>query len=350
MLARDRGKLFKDLQIIIMNDEVSRVTRILVTGGAGYIGSHAVRSLQKEGYEIVVYDSLLNGHKESLPDEIRLVVADLADQGILDKTFKEGKFDAVIHFAGFIEAGESMKDPAKFYRNNVVNTLNLLEAMIKNNVKKIIFSSTAALFGYPDEIPIKEETRKDPVNVYGTTKLVIEGMLKDFEMAHGLKFIALRYFNAAGADFGIGEDHDPETHLIPLVLQVALGKRKEIKIFGTDYLTKDGTCIRDYIHVVDLVDAHLLALKKLLKESKSEHYNLGNGQGYSVKEIVKAARDITGHPIPAIEVERRPGDPAILIADSTKIRKELGWKPKHDLKAIIRSAWEWHSKHPEGFG
>lgn len=323
--------------------------KILVTGGAGYIGSHAVRRLLQNNYEVVVYDSLINGHKESLPAEAELFVGDLNDKEKLDKLFKENNFDAVIHFAGFIEVGESMKNPAKFYRNNVVNTLNLLEAMVNNNIKKIIFSSTAALFGYPDEIPIKEETKKNPVNVYGRTKLIIEQMLQDFDVAYGLKFIALRYFNASGADFGIGEDHNPETHLIPLVLQVALGKRKSISIFGTDYPTKDGTCIRDYIHVTDLVDAHMLALKKLLSTNKSNYYNLGNGNGYSVREIIEIAREITGHKIPAVKSERRAGDPAVLIADSTKIQKELGWKPKHDLKKIIKSAWEWHKNNPDGF-
>jgi len=323
--------------------------KILVTGGAGYIGSHAVRRLLQNNYEVIVYDSLINGHKESLPAEAELVVGDLNDKEKLDKLFKKNNFDAVMHFAAFIEVGESMKNPAKFYRNNVVNTLNLLEAMASNNVKKIIFSSTAALFGYPDKIPISESTKKCPVNVYGRTKLMIEQMLQDFDAAYGLKFISLRYFNAAGADFGIGEDHNPETHLIPLVLQVALGKRKEIKIFGTDYSTKDGTCIRDYIHVTDLVDAHILALKKLFSTNKSNYYNLGNGKGYSVKEIIEVARKITGHQIPAIKSKRRAGDPAVLIADSTKIQKELGWKPKYDLKEIIKSAWEWHKNNPNGF-
>ena len=323
--------------------------KILVTGGAGYIGSHAVRILLKNKYEVTVYDNLINGHKKSLPAEAELVVGDLNGKEKLDKLFKKHKFDAVIHFAAFIEVGESMKNPAKFYRNNVVNTLNLLEAMVNNNIKKIIFSSTAALFGYPNEIPIKEETKKEPVNVYGRTKLIIEQMLSDFDSAYGLKFIALRYFNASGADFGIGEDHNPETHLIPLVLQVALGKRESISIFGTDYPTKDGTCIRDYIHVTDLVDAHMLALNKLLSTNKSDYYNLGNGDGYSVKEIIEIAREITCHKIPAVKSKRRAGDPAVLIADSTKIQKELGWKPKYGLKEIIKSAWEWHKNNPNGF-
>ena len=317
---------------------------ILVTGGAGYIGSHAVHRLVKEGHKVVVYDNMGNGHAENLPKEAILINGDLSDKAKLDKVFKENKFDAVIHFAGFIEAGESVINPSRFYWNNVVNSLNLLDAMVQNNVKKIIFSSTAALFGFPDQIPITEETRTGPINPYGKTKLVIEYMLEDFDTAYGLKHIALRYFNAAGADYGIGEDHKPETHLIPLVLDVALGRRKEIKIFGTDYKTKDGTYIRDYIHVTDLVDAHILALNKLLTENKSDKYNLGSEKGYSVKEIVEAARKITGHPIPAVETDRRPGDPAILIADSAKIRKELGWKAKHDLNSIIKSAWEWHKK------
>ncbi|MBW2968407.1 UDP-glucose 4-epimerase GalE [Candidatus Woesearchaeota archaeon] len=329
------------------------MAKLLVTGGAGYIGSHCVRELLKKGHNVVVYDSMINGHKESVPNGAVTVVADLADREKLDHTFKEHQFDAVIHFAAFIEAGESMKEPAKFYRNNVCNTLNLLESMRAAGVKKIIFSSTAALFGYPKRVPITEDEIKNPVNVYGRTKLMIEQMLQDFDMAYGIKHIALRYFNASGADFGIGEDHVPETHLIPLVLQVALGKRKEIKIFGTDYDTKDGTCIRDYIHVTDLVEAHILALDKLLSPGnstiKSDCYNLGSGEGYSVKEVIDAARAVTGHPIPAVEADRRPGDPALLIADSAKIKKELGWAAKHDLKSIIKSAWEWHSKNPDGF-
>jgi len=325
------------------------MSRILITGGAGYIGSHAVRVLLDKGHQIVVYDNCVNGHKESVPENAELFVGDLSDKEKLNQVFKKYKFDAVIHFAAFIEAGESMKEPAIFYRNNVVNTLNLLETMTANGVKRIVFSSTAALFGYPDKIPIDEDTKKEPINVYGMTKLIIEHMLKDFEMAYGLKYMALRYFNAAGADFGIGEDHHPETHLIPIVLQVALGKRDKIMIFGTDYDTRDGTCIRDYIHVSDLVDAHILALDKLLTTGQSDQYNLGSGQGYSVKEIIDAAREVTGHPIPAEEAERRPGDPAVLVADSAKIKKELGWQPKHDLKSIISSAWEWHKSHPDGF-
>lgn len=328
---------------------MSKITRILVTGGAGYIGSHAVRMLLQNGYEVVVFDNLVHGHREALPREAELIVGDLANKKDIENAFSKQKIDAVVHFAAFIEAGESMKDPAKFYSNNFVNTLNLLEVMIANNIKKIIFSSTAALFGYPKQVPIKEDTEKDPVNVYGRTKLMIEQMLADFDKAYDMKYMALRYFNAAGAGYGIGEDHDPETHLIPLVLQVALGKRKEIKIFGTDYDTEDGTCVRDYIHVLDLADAHLLALKTLLETGKSDVYNLGNGKGYSVKEILKIAREVTGHPIPAAETERREGDPPLLIADSTKIMKELGWKPKYELKAIIKSAWEWHKENPDGF-
>lgn len=327
-----------------------KIVKVLVTGGAGYIGSHTVRVILKKGYEVVVYDNLVNGHRKSLPRGVELIEADLADVEKLDLVFAKYKFDAVVHFAGFIEAGESMKDPVKFYRNNCVNTLNLLETMMKHDVKNMIFSSTAALFGYPDQMPITEDTKMCPINVYGETKLIIEHMLRDFDIAYGLKSICLRYFNAAGADFEVGEDHDPETHLIPLILQVALGKRKEIKIFGTDYNTDDGTCVRDYIHVTDLAEAHVLALKRLLETGKSDQYNLGNGKGYSVRDIIETVREVTGHPIPAVKAERREGDPPILIADSTKIKKELGWTPTHDLKAIIKSAWEWHKKNPEGFG
>ncbi len=322
--------------------------KILVTGGAGYIGSHTVRILLEAGYEVVVLDNLFNGHRQALPD-VPFYKIDLKDRKNISKVFKEHNIDAVIHFTGLFEAGESMKDPSRFYRNNVSSTINLLDTMVKNGVLKIVFSSTAAIFGQPKKLPINEEAKKEPVNVYGTTKLIIEGILRDYEEPYGLKPMCLRYFNACGAGFGIGEDHNPETHLIPLILQVPLGQRKNIKIYGTDYPTKDGTCIRDYVHILDLASAHVLALKKLFKKNLSDRYNLGSGNGYSVKEVIEVARSVTGHSIPAIEKNRRAGDPPKLIADSTKIKKELKWKPKYGLQEIMRSAWEWHKNHPSGF-
>ncbi len=321
--------------------------KVLVTGGAGYIGSHTVRVLLKEGYDVVVYDSLENGHRESLPKDVEVVVGNLAETDKLDKVFKSHKIDAVMHFAGYIEAGESMKEPLKYFKNNLGNGVKLLDVMLDNNVKKIIYSSTAAVYGEPNSVPITEEHEKNPTNYYGLSKLMFEQVL-DSCKAQGLKSISLRYFNASGAAFGIGEDHDPETHLIPLILRVPLGKRAEIKIFGTDYDTKDGTCVRDYIHVVYLARAHILALKALL-EGKEGKYNLGSGKGYSVKEVIEAARDAAGKEIKAVEAPRREGDPAVLIASSEKIKKELGWEPEFGLRDIIKSAWEWHSSHPNGF-
>ena len=323
--------------------------QILVVGGAGYIGSHTVRSLLQKGYEVVVLDSLVSGHRKSVPTDVKFCQTDLADVERLRKVFQKNRIDAVIHFAACIEAGESMNDPKRFYRNNVVNTLNLLDAMLAANVKEIVFSSTAAIFGIPEAIPILEDAEKKPISVYGRTKLIVENILGDYDSAYGLKSICLRYFNAGGAGYDIGEDHNPETHLIPLVLQTALGKRKTIRVLGTDYPTKDGTCIRDYIHVLDLAEAHILALEELARTEKSRQYNLGCGRGYSVREIIETARSLTNHPIPVAEVERRAGDPSVLIADSSKIRNELGWTPKFDLNDVIRSAWEWHSNSPEGF-
>jgi len=318
--------------------------KVLVTGGAGYIGSHTVRLLLENKHEVIIVDNLVNGHKETIPKNAKFYEGDIGDKEFLTSVFKKNKIDAVIHFAAFIEAGDSMKRPERFYRNNVINSINLLEVMLEHNVKKIIYSSTAALFGNPKRVPIKEDDLKKPINVYGRTKLMIEEVLDDYETIHGLKSVRLRYFNASGAGFDIGENHHPETHLIPIVLQVALGKRKDIKIFGTDYETKDGTCIRDYIHVLDLARAHILALN-----IESGKYNLGCGEGYSVKEVINMCREVTGHPIPAIEEKRREGDPAILVADSSLIKEELGWKPKFGLKEIIQSAWNWHKNNPEGF-
>lgn len=325
---------------------------ILVTGGAGYIGSHTVRLLLKEGYEVTILDNLANGHKESIPDEVTFVNLDLEEKVVLSKLFKHNNFDAVMHFAAFIEAGLSMEEPQKFFKNNCINGMNLLSVMLQNNVKKIIFSSTAAVYGNPKEVPIKEDHPLQPVNHYGRTKLIFEQMLHMFKETYDLEYISLRYFNAAGADLSgeIGEDHDPETHLIPLVLKTALGQFGYIKIFGTDYDTKDGTCIRDYIHVNDLADAHILTLKKLLKEGKSDIYNLGNGKGFSVKEVIQSAEKVVGKDIPQKVCDRREGDPPVLVADSEKIKKDLGWNPKYtSIEKIIETAWKWHSSNPDGF-
>jgi UDP-glucose 4-epimerase len=323
---------------------------VLVVGGAGYIGSHTVRALLGKGYRVIVLDSLVTGHRESLPKDVKFHQADLADREALSKAFREDEIDMVVHFAAFIEAGESMTDPRRFYRNNVANTINLLDVMLDSGVTKIVFSSTAALFGVPETIPIAEEAEKVPVNVYGRTKLMVETILRDYDSAYGLKSLCLRYFNASGAGYDIGEDHRPETHLVPLVLRVAQGKAKDVKVFGTDYPTADGTCVRDYIHVLDLAEAHVRAVQRLADTGASDQFNLGNGKGYSVKEVVDAARRVTGQSIPVIETARRPGDPPVLIADSSKIRTDLGWVPQFDLDEIVASAWQWHSCNPEGFG
>jgi len=320
--------------------------RILITGGAGYIGSHIVRLL-KDKHGITVYDCLINGHRESIPDDVKFVEGCLSDTKLLDEVFSKGNFDAVIHLAGFIEAGESMIEPEKYFRNNTVNGFNLLKAMRKHDVKRLVFASTAAVYGEPESLPITEEAGKKPTNYYGLSKLMFEQMLDTFEV-YGFRSICLRFFNASGAGFGIGEHHNPETHLIPLVLQVALGKRESIKIFGTDYPTKDGTCIRDYVHVLDIAKAHELALEALEK-GKSGKFNLGTNKRHSVKEVIETCREVTKHPIPAAEEARREGDPAVLVASFDKAFSELGWRPEKELKEIISSAWEWHSKNPEGF-
>lgn len=324
---------------------------ILVCGGAGYIGSHAVYALLKRNEEVVVVDNLATGHSESVLGG-KLYIGDLRDEDFLDKVFSENNIEAVMHFAASSLVGESVENPFKYYENNVCGTLSLLKAMKKHGVKKIVFSSTAAVYGEPERIPIEEEDRTEPTNPYGETKLAIEKMLKWADAAYGIKYVALRYFNVAGAlETGeIGEDHSPETHLIPIILQVALGKRDKVMIYGNDYPTKDGTPIRDYIHVMDLVDAHILALEKLREENKSEVYNLGNGEGFTVKEVIEVARKVTGHPIPAEVTGRRPGDPAVLVASSKKAIEELGWRPKYaSLEEIIESAWMWHKNHPNGF-
>jgi len=326
--------------------------RVLVTGGAGYIGSVVVEELLRAGHVVVVFDNLSRGHRQAVPKNAELVVGDLSDRACLDQLLGSRRIDAVMHFAALIEAGESMKAPEEFFRNNTSNALTLLEAMLAAPVTRFVFSSTAALFGNPERTPIEEDDPVHPTNAYGESKLLVERMLAWFHQIHGLRYASLRYFNAAGASRPEqGEAHQPETHLIPRILQVALGRAKHVNIFGTDYPTPDGTCIRDYIHVSDLARAHLLALEALSLESSSRLiYNLGNGQGFSVREVVEVARKVTGHRVPVIESPRRAGDPAVLIASSEKIRRELGWQPRFpDLKAIVESAWQWHRVHPDGY-
>lgn len=324
---------------------------ILVTGGAGYIGSHCVAALIDRGVDVVVVDDLSKGHKDALKGG-RLYVGSVADKVFLSDVFEKENIEAVIHFAAFSLVGESMQIPDVYFRNNVTAGLSLIETMIEHKVPYLVFSSTAATFGEPENIPILEEDRQVPTNPYGESKLIVEHMLKWCDKAYGLKFCALRYFNVAGAraDGSIGEDHRPESHLIPLILQVAQGKREKLSLFGTDYPTKDGTCVRDYIHVEDLIDAHMLALDYLRAGNPSTAFNLGNGQGFSNREIIEAARRVTGHPIPVTEEGRRPGDPATLIASSGKAMEVLGWKPKYtNVEDIIATAWKWHSTHPDGY-
>ncbi|TYP70314.1 UDP-glucose 4-epimerase GalE [Paenibacillus methanolicus] len=324
---------------------------VLVTGGAGYIGSHAVAALQERGEEIVIVDNLQQGHKDAVLGG-KLYVGDLRDSEFLDTVFRENHIDAVIHFAANSLVGESMKDPGKYYHNNVYGTLCLLESMNKHGVKYIVFSSTAATYGEPESVPIRETDRTLPTNTYGETKLAMEKMMKWFDTAYGIKYVSLRYFNAAGAHASgrIGEDHSPETHLIPLVLQTALGQRPRISVFGDDYPTEDGTCIRDYIHVSDLADAHVLAVDRLRKGGESAVYNLGNGTGFSVKQVIDIARAVTGRDIPAVIEARRAGDPATLVASSARARAELGWNPtRNKLEDIIGSAWAWHQANPSGY-
>lgn len=327
------------------------MSTILVCGGAGYIGSHMVAELLENNHKVVVLDSLVKGHKEALLGG-KLYVGDLRDRKILDKVFTENKIDAVIDFAAFSLVGESMTEPLKYFNNNVYGTISLLEAMRDYNVKYIVFSSTAATYGEPEVVPITEDSKTIPTNAYGESKLLVEKILRWCDHAYGIKYTTLRYFNAAGAHISgkIGEDHSPETHLIPIILDVALGNREKIMMFGDDYDTKDGTCVRDYIHVSDLASAHSLALKRLMNGGDSAIYNLGNGTGFTVKEMVEIARKVTGHPIPAEVAERRAGDPAVLIASSKKAMEELGWKPKYaDVETIISTAWNWHKNHPNGY-
>ena len=323
---------------------------LLVTGGAGYIGSVVVTQLLRAGHRVTVLDDLSHGHRRAVRPGAELVVADLSDRKALVDLFNSRHFDAVLHFAGLIEAGESMRSPETFFRNNTAATLTLLEAMLAHKVDRIVFSSTAALYGDPERTPIEETDRLRPTNVYGESKLMVEQMLAWFHRIHGLRFASLRYFNAAGAVEELGEDHRPETHLIPIVLGVAMGKRDKVSIFGTDYKTPDGTCIRDYIHIEDLASAHLLALDAL-ERSGELIYNLGNGHGFSVRQVIEAARKVTGHPIQLVEAPRRAGDPAVLVASSEKIKRELGWKPKYpQLEPILKSAWDWHRANPSGYG
>lgn len=326
---------------------------ILITGGAGYIGSHCVSALLRRGGDAVVVDNLSKGHTQALSGGGRLYTGDVGDRAFLRRVFEKEAIDAVIHFAAFSLVGESMSAPEKYFRNNCMAGLSLLETMTEFGVGRLVFSSTAAVYGEPRGIPIDEEHPKNPTNPYGQSKLIVEEMLRWFDLAHGLKYAALRYFNVAGAreDGGIGEDHRPETHLIPLVLATAQEKRESLTLFGTDYPTPDGTCIRDYIHVEDLAEAHFLALEYLAAGNPSAAFNLGNGRGFSNREIIEAARRVTGRPIPVSEAPRRPGDPAVLVASGEKAEKLLGWTPRHpDIEDIIADAWRWHEFHPEGYG
>lgn len=325
---------------------------ILVLGGAGYIGSHTVYELIDNGEDVVIIDNLLTGHKEAIHPKARFYKGDIRDREFLDDVFKKEKIDAVIHFAACSLVGESMETPLKYYDNNLCGTKILLDSMVANGIDKIVFSSTAATYGEPEKVPILETDRTEPTNTYGETKLSMEKMFKWVGKAHGLRYVSLRYFNACGAHISgqIGEDHNPESHLIPLILQVPNGKREYISIFGDDYDTKDGTCVRDYIHVTDLAQAHILAVKYLQSGNESNIFNLGNGVGFTVKEVIDTARKVTSHPIPAKITPRRAGDPAQLIASSEKAKEILGWTPEHNsLEEIISTAWNWHKNHPNGF-
>ena len=321
---------------------------ILVAGGAGYIGSVNIEKLLSAGHEVVVYDNLSTGHREAVHPDSLFIEGDLGDKDKLDSLFRQHKIDAVMHFAAFIQVGESMKDPARYFTNNVGNVINLLNVMLAHDVKKFVFRSTAAVYGEPEEVPITELAPERPTNPYGECKLMVERILRWYDALIGLRYVSLRYFNAAGASESYGEDHSPETHLIPIVIKVALGQQQRLMINGADYPTPDGTCIRDYIHILDLAQAHLLALKRL--EEGSGVYNLGNGNGYSVKEVVDAVKRVTGKPIEIMIGPRRPGDAISLVASAEKAKRGLGWNPRFtDLDSIIESAWKWHSKYPHGY-
>ncbi len=320
--------------------------KILVAGGAGFIGSCCTEYLLERDYEVVVFDSLIKGHREAVDPRARFIHGDLADRQAVHEVLRQEQVDGIIHFAAFIEVGESMVDPGLYFRNNVACGLNLVDAAVATGVRKIVFSSTAATYGMPETVPIPEDSPTVPINPYGESKLAFEKILHWYHQVHGLEFAALRYFNAAGATVNYGEDHNPETHLIPIILQVAQGKRQNIKVYGDDYPTPDGTCIRDYIHVTDLAQAHLLALES----QESGIFNLGSGAGFSVKEIIAVAREITGREIASETAERRPGDPARLISNSARARKILGWNPQlDDIHVIVESAWKWRLQHPVGY-
>jgi len=325
--------------------------KVLVVGGAGYIGSQVTLDLIRRGHRPVVYDDLSKGHREAI-GAVKLIEGNTGDSELLKKVLTGEKIEAVVHLAAYSLVGESVTNPGRYFRNNINNGLTLLDAMIASGVKMIVFSSTAAVYGEPEQIPITEDHSKNPTNPYGLSKLTFEGIMNSYDRAHGLRFISLRYFNAAGADpeAAIGEDHQPESHLIPIVLQAALGKRDQLELYGTDYPTPDGTCIRDYIHVADLSQAHLLALDYLAQGSPSRIYNLGNGRGYSNREVIETAAAVTGGKIKVKEAPRRPGDPAVLVAASDGIKAELGWKPRFTgLEEIVATAWRWHSRHPDGY-
>ena len=325
---------------------------ILVCGGAGYIGSHAVHQLVKKGEEVVIVDNLQTGHRDAVNPAARFYEGDIRDAAVLDRIFNENRIGAVLHFAANSLVGESMQKPLKYFNNNVYGMQVLLEAMVRHQIDKIVFSSTAAVYGEPKRVPILEEDETNPTNTYGETKRTMEKMMKWVSRADGIRYVSLRYFNAAGAldDGSIGEDHSPETHLIPLILQVPLKKRDHITVFGDDYATPDGTCLRDYIHVIDLADAHVLALEYLRRGGESNRFNLGNGRGFSVKEMIEAAKKATGQDIKVEMGARRAGDPAQLIASSEKARRVLGWNPQYtDVEGVISTAWKWHQSHPEGY-
>lgn len=322
---------------------------ILVTGGAGFIGSHTVQALQRCGYNVIILDNLVRGHRDVVDQvlQAKLIIGDISDRALLDELFASHPIAAVMHFAAYAYVGESVQNPLIYYLNNVTGTLTLLEAMVAASVKKIVFSSTCATYGIPQSIPVTEEQYQNPINPYGTSKLMVEKILADFDKAYGLKSVIFRYFNAAGADptGQLGEDHDPEPHLIPSVLLAAMGQRDSVSILGTDYPTPDGTCIRDYIHVVDLAQAHLLGLEYLLEADNSEIFNLGNGNGFSVRQVIETVKEVTGQAIKVVECDRRIGDPPILVSSGEKARRVLGWQPKYpDLKNMIDHAWNWHQK------
>lgn len=328
----------------------TQAMRILVTGGAGYIGSVATEQLADRGHEVVVIDNLVKGHRPAVDPRAIFIEGDFGDSALVERTLRDSQIDAVMHFAAHSLVGESMQQPVKYFANNVSSSLTLVEAMLRAGVKMLVFSSSAATYGMPEGSPITEADTTAPINPYGESKLAFERMLRWADQANGLRFVSLRYFNAAGASEKYGEDHDPETHLIPLVLQAAMGKRPSVQIYGDDYPTPDGTAVRDYIHVVDLAEAHVLALDWLAGGGESQIFNLGNGEGFSVKQVVDAARHVTGRDIKAEIGPRRPGDPAVLVASSDEIKRKLKWKPDYpDLEEIIRTAWEWHQRHPNGY-